>query len=196
MTSSMWWRKRRARTCSTSPWSYSFKRRIVWLEVNLLTAFVAASVVGLFEATIAQVAILAMYMPIVAGVSGNASAQAMAVAIRGIATGEVDRRLLARVLKRELIVGLLNGVCVGASAVLISLVFHYEHGILIGGLAGVALLINQSLASVWGVAIPFLMKRLGFDPAQSATIFTTTLTDMVGFFTLLGLATLAMRWLM
>jgi magnesium transporter len=179
----------------TSPWSYSFKRRIVWLEVNLLTAFVAASVVGLFESTIAKVAILAMYMPIVAGMGGNASAQAMAVAIRGIAMGEVDRRLLGRVLKRELIVGLLSGLCVGASAVVISLVFHYEHGILLGVLAGVALLVNHALASVWGVAVPFAMKRLGFDPAQSATIFTTTLTDMVGFFTLLGLATLAMRWL-
>jgi magnesium transporter len=179
----------------TSPWSYSFKRRIIWLEVNLLTAFVAASVVGLFEATIAQIAILAMYMPIVAGMGGNASAQAMAVAIRGIAMGEVDRRILVRVLKRELIVGVLTGVCVGATAVLISMVFHYEHGLLLGVLAGVALLVNHTLASVWGVAIPFLMKRLGFDPAQSATIFTTTLTDMVGFFTLLGLATLAMRWL-
>lgn len=179
----------------TSPWSYSFKRRIVWLEVNLLTAFLAASVVGLFEETIAQVAILAMYMPIVAGMGGNASAQAMAVAIRGIAMGEVDRPLLVRVLKRELIVGLLSGVCVGATAVLVSMLFHYEHGILLGVLAGVALLVNHALASVWGVAVPFVMKRLGFDPAQSATIFTTTLTDMVGFFTLLGLATLAMRWL-
>lgn len=179
----------------SSPWSYSFKRRIVWLEVNLVTAFIAASVVGLFEATIAQIAILAMYMPIVAGMAGNASAQAMAVAIRGIAMGEVDRKLLARVLKRELIVGLLSGLCIGASAVVISMLFHYQHGLMLGVLAGAALLVNHTLAAAWGAAVPIAMKRLGFDPAQSATIFTTTLTDMVGFFTLLGLATLSIRWL-
>lgn len=78
----------------TSLWSYSFKRRLPWLEVNLLTAFLAASVVGLFEATIAEAAILAMYIPVIAGMGGNASAQAMAVATRGIALGRVDRKLL------------------------------------------------------------------------------------------------------
>ena len=179
----------------TSPWSYSFKRRLPWLEVNLLTAFLAASVVGFFEATIAEAAILAMYMPVVAGMGGNASAQAMAVAIRGIALGRVDRKLLLAVLRRELIVGVLSGLCVGASAVVIAALFHRDHGIVLGVLAGLALLVNHTLACVWGVAVPFAMKRLGFDPAQSATIFTTTLTDMVGFFTLLGLASMAMPWL-
>jgi magnesium transporter len=178
----------------TSSWSYSFRKRIGWLQVNLVTAFIAASVVGLFEDTIAKFAVLAVYMPVVAGMGGNASAQAMAVAIRGIALGEVDRKLLRHVLKRELIVGVLSGLCVGATAAVISMIFHHRHGWLLGLLAGGALLINHSLACVWGVTVPFVMKRLGFDPAQSATIFTTTLTDMVGFFTLLGLATLAMSF--
>lgn len=178
----------------SSPWSFSFKRRIGWLGVNLVTAFVAASVVGWFEGTIAEMAILAMYMPIVAGLGGSASAQAMAVAIRGIAMGEVDRKMLGRVLHRELIVGLLSGTVIGAATVALAAIFHYEHGLLPGVLAGLAILANQTLACVWGVAVPFVMKRLGFDPAQSATIFTATLTDMVGFATLLGLASLWLSW--
>jgi magnesium transporter len=171
----------------TSPWHFSFRKRILWLEVNLLTAFLAASVVGMFEETISKVAIVAMYMPVVAGMGGNASAQAMAVAIRGIALGEVDAKLLARVLRSQLIVGFLSGAVVGVTTIVISLIFHLRHGWKLGALAGLALLINHSLACIWGVTIPFVMKRLGFDPAQSATIFTTTLTDLLGFFTLLGL---------
>lgn len=178
-----------------SPWSYSFRKRIGWLQVNLLTAFVAASVVALFEDTISKFAVLAVYMPVVAGMGGNASAQAMAVAIRGIALGEVDREMLKHVLKREFIVGLLSGTCIGATAAIIAMIFHHQHGWRLGLLAGGALLVNHSLACVWGVTVPFVMKRLGFDPAQSATIFTTTLTDMVGFFTLLGLATLVMSFM-
>ena len=151
----------------TSSWSYSFRKRIGWLQVNLLTAFIAASVVGLFEETITKFAVLAVYMPVVAGMGGNASAQAMAVAIRGIALGEVDRQLLRHVLKRELIVGLLSGLCIGASAAVIAMIFHHRHGWRLGLLAGGALLVNHSLACVWGVTVPFVhlgaifRRRLG-----------------------------------
>jgi magnesium transporter len=179
----------------SSSWNYSFKRRIGWLGVNLVTAFAAASVIALFEATIAEAAVLAVYMPVVAGMGGNASAQAMAVAIRGMAAGEVDRALLAHVFRREFVVGLLSGVCMGAAAACIAVVFHHRHGPVLGLVVALALLVNHTLACVWGVAVPFTMRRLGFDPAQSATIFTTTLTDLVGFFTLLGLATAGMSWL-
>jgi magnesium transporter len=179
----------------TSPWQFSFRKRVWWLEVNLLTAFLAAAVVGAFEGTIQKLAILAAYMPIVAGMGGNASAQAMAVAIRGIARGEVDRAMLGRVLYRECLVGLLTGIVIGLTTALIAGYFHHEHGVLLGSLIGVALVINHTMACISGVAIPFIMKSAGFDPAQSATIFATTVTDVVGFFSLLGLAYLCMPWL-
>ena len=172
----------------TSPWQFSFKKRVWWLLVNLGTAFAAAAVVGLFEETITRIAILAAYMPIVAGMGGNASAQAMAVAIRGIAMGEVDRRMLRRILYREAIVGLLTGVVIGLATAAIALMFNAEHGVVFGVVVGVALVINHTMACVTGVFVPFVMKSLGFDPAQSATIFATTVTDIVGFFALLGLA--------
>lgn len=172
----------------TSPWQFSFQKRVGWLLVNLATAFAAAAVVGMFEGTIARLAILAAYMPIVAGMGGNASAQAMAVAIRGIALGEVDRKLLGRILYREAIVGLLTGIVIGLVTAVIALLFNANQGVLFGVVVGVALIINHTLACVTGVFIPFVMKSLGFDPAQSATIFATTVTDIVGFFCLLGLA--------
>ncbi|HEV7299406.1 MAG TPA: magnesium transporter [Tepidisphaeraceae bacterium] len=179
----------------TSPWQYSFRMRIWWLMVNLATAFLAAFVVGHFEPTIAKLSILAAYMPIVAGMGGNASAQAMAVAIRGIATGEVDRRLLRQILYRESVVGFLTGVVIGVATGLIAYAFHQDHGLALGLVIGAALLINHTFACITGVGVPFIMKRLGFDPAQSATIFATTITDVVGFFSLLGLATAFMKWL-
>lgn len=172
----------------TSPWQFSFKKRVGWLLVNLGTAFAAAAVVGMFEQTITRLAILAAYMPIVAGMGGNASAQAMAVAIRGIAMGEVDRKVLGKILYREAIVGLLTGFVIGIATAGIAMLFNANQGVTFGMVVGVALIINHTIACVTGVAVPFIMKSLGFDPAQSATIFATTVTDIVGFFCLLGLA--------
>jgi magnesium transporter len=179
----------------TSPWQFSFRMRIGWLQVNLVTALVAASVVGLFEGTIQEKAILAVYMPVVAGMGGNASAQSMAVAIRAIAMGEVSRSLIWQVMRKQLLVGLCSGLTIGLTAAVIAWLFHSEHGLALGVIVAAALLINHTLAAVWGVFVPYVMKSLGFDPAQSATIFTTTLTDMVGFFSLLGLATIFMQWI-
>jgi magnesium transporter len=181
----------------TSPWGFSFRKRIGWLQVNLLTAVAAASVVGLFEGTIQRLAILAVYMPVVAGMGGNASAQSMAVAIRAIAMGEVGRDLIRQVIRKQFLVGLCSGMVIGSTAAAIAWVFHYDHGLMLGVAVALALLINHTLACVWGVFVPYVMKSFGFDPAQSATIFTTTMTDMVGFFSLLGLATLFMqfKWL-
>ena len=180
-----------------SPWFFSFRQRFWWLLINLATAFAAGAVVGAFEGTIARVAILAAYMPIVAGMGGNASAQAMAVAVRGLSTGHVDGKLLRHVLKRELYVGLMTGVIIGLVTAGIAVVFNsggraMASNLTLGLVIGLAMLINHTLACTTGAGIPFLMKRLGFDPAQSATIFATTVTDVVGFFALLGLATLAM----
>jgi magnesium transporter len=177
----------------TSPWQYSFKKRVWWLLVNLGTAFLAAFVVSCFESTIAKLSILAAYMPIVAGMGGNASAQAMAVAIRGIALGEVDRKLLRQILYRETIVGFLTGVVIGITTGSIAIIFQANHPVALGLVVGAALLINHTLACISGVGVPFVMKYMGFDPAQSATIFATTITDVCGFFALLGLAA---YWLM
>jgi magnesium transporter len=177
----------------TSPWHFSFRKRLPWLFVNLALAILGASVVGHFEGTIGAWTVLAMYLPIVAGAGGNASAQAMAVAIRGIAVGEADRMPLRRVIARELCVGAASGLVTGAAAALVATVLHHEHGPLLACLVALSLFVNHVVACAWGAAIPFLMKALGFDPAQSATIFTTTLTDLVGFFTLLGLATASLN---
>ncbi|HYO08179.1 MAG TPA: magnesium transporter [Tepidisphaeraceae bacterium] len=179
----------------TSPWFFSFKKRIWWLQVNLATAFAAAAVIAMFQDVIEEVAILAAYQTIVSGMGGNAGAQAMAVAIRGIALGEVDRSLLRRILWREFLVGLLSGLIIGATTGIIAAVFNYsEHGVLVGVVIFLALVINHVVACTSGVAIPFVMRWLGFDPAQSATIFATTVTDCGGFFATLGLAALALRF--
>jgi magnesium transporter len=178
----------------TSPWHFSFKKRIGWLQVNLLTAFMAAAVITFFEDTIRTLAILAAYQTIVSGMGGNASAQAMAVAIRGIALGEVDKSLLKQILKREAIVGLLSGITIGLTTGATAMIFHYnDHGVLVGFIVMVALILNHVMACITGVAVPFVMKWLGFDPAQSATIFATTITDCCGFFATLGLASVAIK---
>ena len=177
-----------------SPWHYSFKKRVWWLQVNLLTAFLAAWVISRFEDVIAKLAILAAYQSIVSGMGGNAGAQALSVAIRGMALGESGPKLLGRVLRKEFLIGLLTGVVVGVTtwACAWAGVFGHDkyqgHALLIGGVMCLALILNHINACVTGVLIPFIMKRLGFDPAQSATIFATTFTDCGGFFVTLWLA--------
>lgn len=177
----------------TSPWTFSFRKRVVWLLVNLATAFLAGAVVGLFQDMISKLAVLAVYMPVIAGMGGNASAQAMAVAVRGLALGEVNRSLLARVLGRQFLVGLFTGIVCGLVTAAVALIFHHDRGTTLGLVVCLALIINHTLACTTGAAIPFVMKALGFDPAQSATIFATTVTDVAGFFSLLGLASLLLR---
>jgi magnesium transporter len=184
----------------TSKWQFSFRMRVWWLVVNLATAFLAAAVVGAFEDTLKSLTLLAIYMPIVAGMGGNAGAQAMAVSIRGLAVGKVDRALLRHVLLRELVVGLATGLVVGVITATIALLWHHTQAgwpqsVALGAVVGLALVVNHALAGISGAAIPFIMNKLGFDPAQSATIFATTVTDVGGFFVLFMLAKLCMPWL-
>ena len=185
-----------------SPWFFSFRKRVVWLIVNLGTAFAAAGVVAAFTGMIESLPILAIFMPIIAGMGGNASAQAMAVAVRGISVGHVERRLLKHVLYREFLCGALTGLVVGTITAIIAFTYSASTGdgdiakaFGLGGVIFVSLLINHTLACVTGAGIPFMMKRLGFDPAQSATILATTVTDVVGFLALLGLAAVAAKGL-
>jgi magnesium transporter len=179
----------------SSTWQFSFSKRIWWLQVNLATAFMAGLVVAMFAGMLSRLTVLTIYIPIVSSMGSNAGAQAMSVAIRGITEGRTDRKLLRHVLTREAIVGLLSGVVIGATTTIIAIIWQFQHGIALGIVVGVALIFAQTLACVSGAAIPFVMRRLGFDPAQSATIFATTISDMAGFATLLGLASLCSRWM-
>jgi magnesium transporter len=181
-----------------SDWRFSFKKRVWWLEVNLATAFLAGWVISWFDDVIGAIPVLAAYQSIVSGMGGNAGAQALAVAIRGIALGENSPRLLLRVLYKEFMCGLCTGIVVGLTTWACALAgvfgrhqYIYEgknHAMLLGFVICLALTLNHLNACVTGVLIPFAMKRLGFDPAQSATIFATTFTDCGGFFATLWLA--------
>lgn len=163
------------------------RSRVPWLIVNLVTAFIAASVISLFEATIQQVVALAILMPIVAGMGGNAGAQTMTVTVRALATRNLDIHNAWRVARREAGVGLINGVVIGCLVGVIAGVWFAD--INIGLLIASAMLINMFAAALAGITIPLLLDRAGADPAVASTVFVTTVTDIAGFFAFLGLAT-------
>ncbi|MGB5539599.1 MAG: magnesium transporter [Gammaproteobacteria bacterium] len=166
----------------------AMRKRLPWLNINLLTAFLAASVVGIFEDTIAQFTALAVLLPVVAGQSGNTGAQALAVIMRGLAVREIRVRHWQRVLLKEVLAGMLNGIAIALVTSLGVLLWSRSAGL--AAVIGVAMVISMALAGLSGAAIPLLLTRLGQDPAQSASIILTTVTDVVGFFSFLGLASL------
>lgn len=162
--------------------------RSKWLLINLVTAFLAAGVVSMFGATIEKVVALAALMPIVAGMGGNAGTQALAVAVRAIATREVSNANASRTIIKEALVGLVNGIFF---SILIGLVaaLWFQNPVL-GIVIGLALVINLLAAGTFGAGIPLLLHKYGQDPAISSSIFLTAVTDVVGFFAFLGLASL------
>ncbi len=163
------------------------RSRVPWLLVNLLTAFLAASVIGLFDATIEQIVALAVLMPIVAGMGGNAASQTMTVTVRALATRSLSIHNAWRIIRRESGVGLLNGVLFG---ILIGVVAGlWFEDVNIGGIIATAMLINMIAAAIAGIMIPLLLDKFGADPAVASTVFVTTVTDVTGFFSFLGLAT-------
>ncbi|MGN6585077.1 MAG: magnesium transporter [Rhizobiaceae bacterium] len=163
------------------------RMRVPWLVVNLLTAFLAAAVIGLFDHTIEHVVALAVLMPIVAGMGGNAASQTMTVTVRALATRDLDIYNAARIIRRETIVGFLNGVIF---AVLIGLVaWLWFRDANLGGIIAAAMIINMLAAALGGILIPLVLDKAGVDPAVASTVFVTTVTDVVGFFSFLGLAT-------
>ena len=165
------------------------RSRYKWLIINLGTAFLAAAVVGLFESTIASIAVLAAYMPVVAGMGGNAGTQAMAVTVRGISLGQVSLATGKRVILNESIAGAVNGLITGALVAVIAVAFSLaEFGLLLGAVIGVSMVVNLVIAGFFGALIPLILDKLGQDPATSATIFITTATDVLGFLFFLGLA--------
>ncbi len=163
------------------------RSRVPWLGINLMTAFLAASVIELFDATIQQIVALAILMPIVAGMGGNAGSQTMTVSVRALATKNLDIHNAARIIRREAGVGLLNGALFGcAIGIIAGLWFHDMN---IGGIIAAAMLINMLAAALAGILIPLCLDRFGADPAVSSAVFVTAVTDIVGFFSFLGLAT-------
>jgi len=164
------------------------KYRYKWLILNLATGFLAASVVALFQETISAFVLLAVYMPIIAGMGGNAGTQALAVMVRGIALNKIELKTGLRVIKQEVIAGIINGILTGILIALVAIIFNQSY--LLGLVAGVAMVTNLGIAGLFGSTVPLIMKKFGKDPATSATIFITTATDLFGFFTFLGLATI------
>jgi len=173
-----------------SPVPRAARRRMLWLGINLATAFLAASVVGRFEATIEKVVALAVLMPIVAGMGGNAGTQVLALMVRGLALGQVSRANAGLLLWKEVRVALLNGLALGT--VLAGVVWLWFGDWQLSAVIFAALTANLLFASVAGVMVPLTLKRLGFDPALASSIFLTTVTDVMGFFCFLGLATLVL----
>lgn len=166
---------------------FAVRKRLPWLQINLVTAFLAATVVGLFEETIAQFTALAVLLPVVAGQSGNTGSQALAVMLRGLAVREITRRQLPRVALKELIAGALNGI--GVAIVACAGVYIWSESVGLVVVIGTAMVLAMAIAGVAGAVIPILLDALGQDPAQSSSIILTTVTDVFGFLSFLGLAT-------
>jgi magnesium transporter len=166
----------------------SLLRRLPWLCMNLLTVFLAASVVSLYEDVIVQVVALAVAMPIVAGMGGNAGAQTLSIVIRAIALGEADIRRDWKVVFRELVLGLINGAAIGLLTGLI-IYFRYNNFVL-SLIICAAMIANLVIAGIFGFMVPLVLKKLKLDPAVSSSIFLTAATDVGGFFIFLGLAKL------
>jgi magnesium transporter len=171
-----------------SPVARATRRRLLWLGINLATAFLAASVVGQFAATIQQIVALAVLMPIVAGMGGNAGTQVLALVIRGLALGQLGATNLQVLVWKEIRVALLNGLALGTALGAIVWIWFGEWPLAL--VIASALTINLLSAALAGVMVPVTLKRLGFDPALAGGVILTTVTDVMGFLSFLGLATL------
>lgn len=167
---------------------FAVKKRLGWLQINLLTAFLAAAVVGLFEGTIAKFTALAVLLPVVAGQSGNAGAQALAVTMRGLILREISLRHWPAVVWKECATGLVNGLAVAATTA--AGVYYWSGSIGLVYVISAAMVISMVIAGLAGALVPILLRRFGQDPATASSIILTTVTDVTGFFSFLGIATL------
>ena len=172
-------------------WNTAIAKRLPWLGVNMVTTLLAAAVVSFFEETISRWAALVVFLPMISAVGGNAGMQTLTVIVRGLALGDVTPGDAMRAVRKELLIGLSNGVVLGCLIGLLA--FGWKESLLLGALAGTAMLLNQVIGTLSGVAIPFGLRRCGIDPALASSIFVTTITDVIGFLVFLGLATVAMR---
>jgi magnesium transporter len=171
----------------------ALRSRLPWLVLNLGTALASATILSFFESTIARVAVLAAFFPIVAGVSGSAGTQTLTITVRGLALGEISPRDGLRALSREALIGLANGLAVGGLIALIALIWKGTP--MLGVVVGLATLLNMVGAGIAGALVPVAMQTLRFDPALASPILVTTITDTCGYFIYLGLATLTLGML-
>jgi magnesium transporter len=180
-----------------TPWKQSFRMRHGWLQLNLLTAFLAAAVVGLFQDTIDRLVILALFLPVLAGQSGNTGCQALAVTLRGMTLGELKPGTEKPLIKKEAWLGMLNGAGVGIAAAIGMYVTATgqgnEHPIMLAIVVFLAMIGSCVASGLSGALVPLTLKRLGFDAATASSIFLTTATDVVSMGMLLGLATILVR---
>jgi magnesium transporter len=180
-----------------TPWQQSLKFRHPWLQLNLLTAFVAGAVVGIFQDTVDRLVVLALFLPVLAGQSGNTGCQALAVTLRGLTLGELKSGREKTLVMKEALLGLLNGAMVGlVAAIGMYVVAAYQHipnALPLAVVVWLAMVGSCVASGVSGALVPLTLKRLGADPATASSIFLTTATDVVSMGLLLGLATLIIR---
>jgi magnesium transporter len=176
-----------------TPAGESLRKRLPWLGVNLVTAFLATLVVAMFEDTIGLFPVLAVFMPVVAGMGGNAGMQTLTVIVRGLALGELTWSNARKALMKEAAVGIGNGIVLGVVAALV--VWAMRGNPMLGALLGMAMIINMFVAATAGTLVPLGLRAANVDPALASSVFITTMTDMIGFFSFLGLATVFARFL-
>ena len=177
----------------STPPGEALRKRLPWLGVNLVTAIMAAAVVALFQETISQVVALAVFMPVVAGMGGNAATQTLTVTVRGIALGELTWGNSRKALVKEVLIGLGNGLVLGFVAAGVS--WAMQGNPVLGLILGLAMVLNMLVAATAGTLIPIVLRALNVDPALASSVFITTLTDVFGFLSFLGLGTLFLRYL-
>ena len=180
-------------TPSDLPLGEAVKRRLPWLVVNLFMAMISATVLSLFESTISQMAALAAFFPIVAGVSGSAGTQTLTVTVRSIALGEIEPKNAVKVIANQFLLSMVNGIAVGIIIALIAVV--WKQSLMLGLIAGVATLVNIISTAFTGVVIPLAIQKIKSDPALASPIIVTALTDALGYLVYLGLASAMLAWL-
>lgn len=171
----------------SSSW-FAFKKRMPWLQINLITAFAAAAVVGAFEGLISEITALAILLPVAAGQSGNAGAQALAVTMRGLTLREITIRHWPKVFFKEMMVGFLNGIAIALTCSIA--VYMWSQSIGLAIVIALAMISSLVIAGSAGAVVPIALKKFGMDPAQSSSIVLTTITDIAGFLSFLGIALL------
>jgi magnesium transporter len=176
-----------------SPITFSLRKRLPWLHVNLLTAFMAAAVVALFEPLIAKITILAVFLPIVAGQGGNAGAQSLAIVMRGLVMREIPADRRNYLIFKETLLGTVNGVVTGLVTAIVAYLWYGNA--MLGVVVAMGMVVNLLFAGMAGASIPLAMKALRLDPAQCSSIILTTVTDVVGFFAFLGFALIFQSYL-
>src|SRR5688500_11940520 len=181
----------------TTPWLRSLKFRHPWLQLNLLTAFIAAAVVGLFQGTIDRMVILAAFLPVLAGQSGNTGCQALAVALRGMTLGELKPGREKALVMKEALLGLCNGALVGVSAgigmYITARMQSHPAALILAFIVFFAMIGSCVISGLSGALIPLILRRLGADPATASSIFLTTATDVASMGLFLSLATILVR---